>query len=58
MFHELSYSPLDHGILFLMAGITSGLSAKAGRLPQRDKEDLAVQRHLAATVHEPQAAGV
>jgi len=27
MFHELSYDPIDHGLLFLLAGINVGLRA-------------------------------
>jgi hypothetical protein len=30
-FHELSYAPGDHGLLFLLAGIAAGLGARGGR---------------------------
>jgi O-antigen ligase len=32
MFHELSYSPIDHSLLFLLAGITVGLRPQAFRI--------------------------
>jgi hypothetical protein len=48
-FHELSYAPGDHGLLFLLAGIAVGLGARGGRGFAEKVTGEAASRSAAAT---------
>jgi hypothetical protein len=52
MGHELSYSPIDHSLLFLLAGMTAGLRPQAFRAQQESLAQFAVD-HQADDVSHP-----
>jgi O-antigen ligase len=45
MGHELSYSPIDHSLLFLLAGMTAGLRPQAYRVEQETLAQRAAEPH-------------
>ncbi|MBT4865294.1 MAG: hypothetical protein HON53_09270, partial [Planctomycetaceae bacterium] len=45
MGHELSYSPIDHSLLFLLAGMTAGLRPQAFRVQQESLAQRAAEPH-------------
>ena len=56
MFHELSYSPIDHSLLFLLAGITVGLRPQAFHIEPEaaaattvKSRESTLDQHIAAT---------
>jgi O-antigen ligase len=52
LFHELSYTPIDNSLLFLLTGVSAGLWAKASAMPRggRGSAQVADRRRVEAGI--------